>query len=46
MKKDNSQRTCFYIDKKLIRQLKFYCLEHNLSMSEAVEKLIKELLKK
>lgn len=46
MKKDNAQRTCFYIDKELIRQLKFYCLEHNLSMSEAVEKLIKKLLTK
>ena len=46
MKKDNAQRTCFYIDKDLIRKLKFYCLEHGVSMSEAVEKLIRELLKK
>ena len=46
MKKDNSQRVCFYIDKDLIKKLKFYCLENGLSMSEAVEKLIKGLLKK
>lgn len=46
MKKDNAQRVCFYIDKELIRSLKFYCLENGLSMSEAVEMLIKKLLKK
>lgn len=46
MKKGNAQRTCFYIDKELIKKLKFYCLEKEISMSEAIEKLIKKLLKK
>ena len=44
MKKTNYQRTCFYLEKKLIKKLKIYCLKKDISMSETIEILIKGLL--
>lgn len=45
MKKENAERYCIYINKDLMKQFKIYCIQKGISVSELIEKLMKEQLK-
>lgn len=42
-KKQGIKRTTIYLDKKLHKKLRRYCVDHECAMSEVIEKLINEM---
>lgn len=42
MKKDTAKKVCLYLDKKVVKKAKLYCVKHNITMSKNVEDLLKE----